>query len=669
MTLLATLYLLPEMIFNAELVRTAGSADSGYDEIRRLELFGRAVSGIGVSLLLLDALRILPLRSKAKTLFIAALIVVLIWPIVFFGQKILIDRFIIDSSSAEERQTAFLSILVKNGLAAKAVEVDGLPFDSDNPDSPVSQTFLTIFGGLVYANNDVLEQIKQSKEDIATAYVVNHNRAMVGQYLARHRELASKLRTAYEERYQPAYNRYKQAISDSGTIANDEWERVDETLAKGWADYLELAQSADELASRQAQQAYPKIYRFLDYYHSRCVNRGRINQRCRNRAEDSYNKQITQLGYGHIPHEYWLIVEDVSTGENLFGSLVAGILTGGASLALQTIDAATGGDGGFKDKRYSYTNDERHYRARIFQLPAFKQQFIDEYGYPPDLRGKNEFLAHPETAALIIERLAESGIELPSNWEVSDRQRFNDAVVNKITREAMQGWSNVLKTTSIDLPPGLTWNEFHQHKGVLAYINRQLNGIQLSRYNPDWSEEEFTRNVLEPEVQKKVDALLEQLAADQHQFADGGSLESQGKQSLRAVIVPPISMALSLFLVCLTVVKLPLRYMQLMVINPGKPLRLLFRVVPLVTLVAVVAAPFYFLQPNFDDEYPGATHFLSAVEATSNPAISGALEWTLKTQPVISPLGIRLSEGVKFDKNSEALIEKLEQLESYASHY
>src|SRR5690554_3557890 len=50
--LLSILYLLFEMIFNASLVQVAGSGHASEDELTRIELLGRSLSGIGASLLL-----------------------------------------------------------------------------------------------------------------------------------------------------------------------------------------------------------------------------------------------------------------------------------------------------------------------------------------------------------------------------------------------------------------------------------------------------------------------------------------------------------------------------------------------------------------------------------------------------------------------------------------
>lgn len=665
MTALATLYLFPEMIFNAELVSTAGSANASHETIQRLELFGRAISGVGVTLLLLDGWRWLPLYSKGKTLLVSLVIAVLVWPLVFFGQKYAIDEFLIEPSSAEQRQTAFLSILVKNALATRAVEVEGLPFDYEQPNSAVSQTFLSLFGGLVYANADVLEQIKQSREELATAYVVNQTQDQFPELLAQHARLSELLNDAYNDSYAPAYDDYQQAILDSPQVVAREWQEVQEQLQQGWRDYQKMEREADTLAARQAEEAGPKIIDFLDYYHGNCVSGERVNQRCRDRAETRYKQQIGQLGYGYIPHEHWLIVEEVSTGENILNSLLAGALTGGVSIAAQALNKVTGGDGGFEDKRYSYTDSIAHYKQRITELDAYQKKFVREYGYPLGLDSEQLFIQYPETQQRVRDKLAGAGVKLAADWQLNDRASFERAIVEKIASEAMREWSNGLSKQAIDLPPGLSWYEFHQHPEMLAYVNRHAQGLELRRYNPDWNDGQFKQYVLEPMVREQAQKLLAELAAQTSSFADGGELEERGKQSLRAVIIPPFSMALSLLLVCLTLLKLPMRYLQLLMAKPSAAWRWFNRFVVVASLGAVVAVPMWVLQPDFHKEYPGANSFLRTLGQTTNLSVAKSLEWTLKTQPLIAPMGSKLAELSNFDDNVQPTLDQLEALDAW----
>jgi len=73
----------------------------------------------------------------------------------------------------------------------------------------------------------------------------------------------------------------------------------------------------------------------------------------------------------------------------------------------------------------------------------------------------------------------------------------------------------------------------------------------------DWNNRQFLNKVIEPNIKRKTAHYLEVLEADQKNFAGGGNYEELGKSALRATLVPPISMSISLVLLILTAVKPP----------------------------------------------------------------------------------------------------------------
>ena len=56
MFICSLVYLFPEAVFNAALTDVAGGRNSSMEDLRLVELFGRSISGIGVTLLLADLL-------------------------------------------------------------------------------------------------------------------------------------------------------------------------------------------------------------------------------------------------------------------------------------------------------------------------------------------------------------------------------------------------------------------------------------------------------------------------------------------------------------------------------------------------------------------------------------------------------------------------------------
>ncbi|KXI22266.1 hypothetical protein [Photobacterium sanguinicancri] len=149
---MSLIYLIPEVIFNAKLVEVAGSSGLSDETLHITELFGRAISGIGVTLLMIDLLVSGRVAAQKRTAIPAMVVVALIvWPTTFFGQKWLVDYFIIDSSSAEQRQNAFMSNVLRSSLAQNALRIEGIPFEPEHATSAHEMTFLALMGGLFTA--------------------------------------------------------------------------------------------------------------------------------------------------------------------------------------------------------------------------------------------------------------------------------------------------------------------------------------------------------------------------------------------------------------------------------------------------------------------------------------------------------------------------------------
>ena len=172
------LYLFPEAIFNSMLVTVVGGADKTPYSREDVEIFGRAISGIGVTLLVADLLiGRLYKRGNLKGLtagyFYLICIGVLTWPTVYFGQKWLIDEYLIHPSTAEERQFAMFSQMVKSGVIENAIEIDGIPFNADDDLTPQEMSFLGVFPSLMYVNDSAFRNIKSQQSTIASKYFQN----------------------------------------------------------------------------------------------------------------------------------------------------------------------------------------------------------------------------------------------------------------------------------------------------------------------------------------------------------------------------------------------------------------------------------------------------------------------------------------------------------------
>ncbi|WP_286241257.1 PEGA domain-containing protein [Neptuniibacter halophilus] len=638
MLVLSILYLLPETIFNAQLVATAGGKGSTEDDLRMVEYFGRTVSGIGATLLIADL--ILKGRAAVSALRLVitfGLIAIFVWPTVFFGQKWVVDRYLVEDTTPQERQYAYLTQILRSALISNAVVIEDIPYDPDEAHSASEQTFLALFGGIVYADKGLLASLENKQEDIITKFVRKSANDGFDEYYGRYVELRTDIRKQFQD-YRHRVKDYDQALATRDKRSGALWKKVNAEVDSGWRSYQQASDKTVEVAQQRAEKLAPQVY---DYFKrlNQCSS-----QSCRDRLKKGYDSKIKRLGMGNIEPEYWLIKEEISTGQNILNSVLMGALTGGASVLMQGVDKASGGDGGFKDAKYSYTNNVAHYHVRVLQKMA--PGFEKKTGLPLGISSKTDYRMHKGTGSRVRSAMKKEGIHLPSGWTLSQRSEFNRAVYRTVEKEARAKWDREMAAKGISLSPDLGWNSFQRSEDIQRMIREEMGErFYVKPMLADWNNKTFYKKVVVPNIKRKTDEILRNLRESEANFADGGRLEEVGKSAIRAAVIPPISMSLSLFLVLLTIMKLPLKCYDLYRAKhddgkvPGAKGRALRVVGAILPIALVIAVPLTLVESKYTERNSAVNHLLSNIEDQMNPAAAGALTWLMHTQPLVQPAG------------------------------
>ena len=647
---LATLYLLPEAIFNAQLVSLVGLGTPSAEDLEHLEIYGRAVSGVGVALLLADFLPKAMVAKVGRGLISFIALLCLVWPVVFFGQKYVIEKTLIEPSTAEQRQFATYSAALRDALAINSIKVNDLDYNPEQLHTSENLTFLALFGGLLYSDAALSDNLEQDKRKIIAAFVQKKAYQDFDKHYKNYSQLYDELVVKYKA-YADGSKKYNNTLAGIGEREQGYWQQVEQEINSGWSKYQQAQKAHIAKASARAQKYGPKIY---DYHHSIAKCRERYDKssekdrrnRCYEREAADYRSTILKAGIGYIEPDYWLIEEEISAAENAAGTILMGVLTGGVYTALQAASLATGGDGGLKDKRYKYTDDPDHYQLRFLQHPNFHKMFVSETGYPFTVENLVAFRTHETTQNKLRAHFASKGLQLESNWNVNQRQAFANAVATKVTNEANAQWQSEMRKRGMSLEPNLSWVAFQLHPQIQAKIADRMGDLYVKNIRADWNKKNFKDKVLDPNIAKRTDKYLAMLNSSEGKFADGGEYAEYGKQALRSVIIPPISMSLSLFLICLTFSKLPLKLWQLIKPQQEKqPTTAVSVLQKLIMPALILIVPVMFVHNTFteDDQSP-VNYFLDKVDESSNPVFSYAIRWTLHAQPLLHPLGLEFEE-------------------------
>lgn len=380
---LSLVYLVPEMVFNAKLVEVAGGANVDDQTLHLIELFGRSISGLGVTLLIADLLLKGKLVSTApRAIGSLILVAIFVWPTVFFGQKLLIDKWLVEPSTSQQRQEAFFASVLRSSLAANAVQIKGIPYQADYASSPSEMTFLAMMGGLVYANDEFIQHVESKKRDILSRYIENKANSQFDDYFNDYKKMRDQIADSYKQ-YMTGVDRYNTSMNSASSRANKAWEDVETQISQGWKDYENAEKAYMARAEARAQKIAPKIFnhfekrnKCIDSYGGKKNRQERLNS-CITDVEKSYVKTLKNAGLPYKEMDYWLVREVGRTKGTTTLSDTAWSL--GLSAVVAGLELVTG-QGGEQNIRMVYTDDVAEYRPRILVL--WKDKFQKETGYP-----------------------------------------------------------------------------------------------------------------------------------------------------------------------------------------------------------------------------------------------------------------------------------------------
>jgi hypothetical protein len=139
-------------------------------------------------------------------------------------------------------------------------------------------------------------------------------------------------------------------------------------------------------------------------------------------------------------------------------------------------------------------------------------------------------------------------VPVSASWTPSDEVGFREAVASQVRKRlAKVPGADGVMVGGRRVPPGLSWNEFFAHEGIQAELRRKLELPTGTRLLPVYdSAPAFDQAVMRPVVAQRATRELRRYEAPVSTFGHGGTNESAGLDSARAVIVPPFALFFSL---------------------------------------------------------------------------------------------------------------------------
>lgn len=247
--------------------------------------------------------------------------------------------------------------------------------------------------------------------------------------------------------------------------------------------------------------------------------------------------------------------------------------------------------------------------------------------------------ATPAQRQHVIAQVRARGIEVPDNWRLDDKPTFMNSPPFASAELQFRRKADQILGQGSTIPPGLDWSAFTAHRDVQRFVARELvqrwpdfGGRKTGALPLDGGFDQFRAAVFEPQIKQAVQARLKELSAPARAFANGGTLEGAGKQALRAMLVPPIALSLSLFFGLLN-------FMALL-LTPFAHSRLARTAMGALCLGALALTPLL-----LDNRITTAKAYrnLHDVMESNHQGAAQTLDWLVRVQPVMYPVGHALS--------------------------
>lgn len=618
--LLSLIYLLAEFRFNVVLLDAAGSATVDDLELERAADFGRLVSGFGFTLLalgLFTTARFRLTRARERIVF-AVFAALCLAPFIFFPPAeheflfiipVVFGLFVMIVSRGRFAFHTILAVVLMAWPAMYAGQKSMIEHLVVEPTSwqerAHARNALLLKAGL---ENCIVEVDDQwlCKGDKSTAEIrairamitalwMHNPDAITASLTAQRDTIIERSAQKDEATLIKAYQAYKKDVEDRRSKV------VDEMVAQLYEPYLEASKIYQQTQDPQKLRLQvTTIWREME-------------------AETD----IVWDQYRHAQRQYQQTVGRISNN-----------VLRREGLAFETVDefcASRNCPGrGIADKAALRLTDEA------------ETQFIRKTGFPPNVADKRELFSYPRARDrfedVFNKRLGEKfklpGAVLPENW-VYEESYMKALLESLLRNQAALQWQQKFGE---NVAPGLPMAEFFTRMSIPP-----VPAMDKLVMSPDAFAEKYTL----PQLRRQMHSSAERMEKEAPLYANGESLENEGRGYIRAVYIPAIALLLSLLIVSLTLLRglnAGLRHgLQAAGQNGNRWLahrglngqRRMRR-----ATMAVIAGVFFlgpFLLSNSYTQSP-TYHVYVAQARAENTVTATLLDWAIHVQPVIYTL-------------------------------
>lgn len=604
--LLNLVYLVIELSFNARVLDVSASLSPSTD-FGQLEIYGRTISASGATIL---AWRLLVPFHASLNLYRLVIkffvIAVIVFPLVFMGQKKLVDD-LVDFSSSETRRSAEILTLLKYGIANGFVEIDELAMDELTLQTAEGKMFINLSGLLAY-NSSNMRNILEAKLDKIAGYAIATQQSTDTEQLYKNYLYARDQIVQQFNQYQQLVNELERQKSSSQTEAIALYEQSMNTALLPWIDYQQALEDSQGLYSIPFKQLV-SIQNLLEKTQQQlnlCPS-----SRCFNEAVERLEFRLSQLLGFYTPVSDWCQQHsDIQRGRVLL-----------------------------------CINDAAKIEKKIIQ--ARKMTLAVHAGLSHPYEDKLDYLKSMDMRSSVFTNLKQEGIVADPDWSFSQYEKLLVDIMKQLNQRYLQQYSQAVITQfGADFKPRTEISEFNQIDMMQSYYQKALNGQAGDPVMINLTRQEFEDRYVAPLYFAKFSALLNKLRAGEEWYQSDAPYEQSGKSSLRNLLVPPVAIAFSLIFGLLNMLNLFLNFVFLLVKE-----KLWLRWLGIIMLsIMILKMP---VEQDYQIYSQAAYQDLISETENNYGHWADVMDWVAKTEPLVYPLGnilrYNLLDGFNFD--------------------
>lgn len=582
---------------------------------------------------------------RRPAIFLATLMVAM--PGMYYGQKAAIETWVIEPSDGQDRLLATRIQFLKTGLAEGRVDLGGVHLPSlGGADTPEAMTFLSLVSAISMNARQFVDTTLDDamKSGIAAEIMRNRMLVDVSSRYEEYRNGADRFEKEFFQAYESGVVKYQDKRKKAFDDRESEWLKLQDEISKNYSEY----NSAEKKYIKSIEDYYENNRRNI-HAHYRALKNCRT-EACIARRQSGFAKEWSRSNT--IPAPDQMSFCRTMTREEHIATRAERILLGDAAPLAEIFSGLVGGA-----MLSCPTDDKEENFVKTRLLEVNMPRFVNETGGIEFGVRNEDFPDHPVVARKIRDRLAKEGLNLPSAWSPRDAGSFDRAYRQKVEKDSAAQWrSSIVRDLGFYLEPGLSREDLYRNPDVQKLIRKEVGEDYVPGWRWNWSEKEFASKAVLPAVERRIDQEIAALRRYSIHYANGGRDEMDGKNALRAAVVPVISLGISLFFAFYSLFKIVSELMaggiaaivarsggrlsRIVAAGPGK-MALKWSLL-LVMASSLILLPKHLVANNFADS--DAYRNLSGMARESAPALTAMADWSIRMQPLVAAYGVALVE-------------------------